>query len=185
MLNDTVAYLLGLLAIIIWQIIAFFTKQPIGKNILVSLFLIYLSGVLAITLFPLIYDVGVVEKMPINMIPFTTITALFKLMFFEHEFFTPFLQIVGNIILAIPYGVILPFLIKEKKWWKFLIFSPMLSISIELIQLILGLCTTTMYRTVDIDDVILNTLGTWIGIGIYCIFPQFIKEFFSKPKKIH
>lgn len=33
-----------------------------------------------------------------------------------------------------------------------------------------------MYRNVDIDDVILNALGAYIGYGIYKIIPKKIKE---------
>lgn len=183
MLQDTAVYLLGGIIIIGWQAIALLTRQPLGKNLLLSLFLAYLTGVAAVTCFPVIYDAGVVEKADVNLLPFATIASLIQSMFTGASYSTPLLQLVGNIVLAIPYGVCLGFLVKRKTWWKLLLFAPLLSVSVELIQLILGLSTATMYRAVDIDDVLLNTFGAWIGIGVFYLLPGCVKSFFSKPKK--
>lgn len=69
------------------------------------------------------------------------------------------ISLLGNIVLFIPYGFLLPSLYKIKgKYVVLLGFS--LSLFIELFQLFLP-------RWTDIDDIILNTFGTFIGYLLY------------------
>lgn len=67
-------------------------------------------------------------------------------------------DIIGNILLFIPFGIISPLTFPNlRKWWIILMVSFLLSLGIELIQyfLCLGIC--------EVDDVIHNTLGGWGG----------------------
>ena len=41
---------------------------------------------------------------------------------------------------------------------------------------IIGFAINNMYRNVDIDDVILNATGVFIGFGIYKILPKSFKK---------
>lgn len=69
------------------------------------------------------------------------------------------ISLLGNIVLFIPYGFLLPSLYEIKgKYVVLLGFS--LSLFIELSQLFLP-------RWTDIDDIILNTFGTFIGYQLY------------------
>lgn len=61
-------------------------------------------------------------------------------------------------------------------WWKLLIFALGFTVLIETSQLVIDLYLNNMYRNVDIDDIILNGLGAYIGYGIYKIIPKKIKE---------
>ena len=65
-----------------------------------------------------------------------------------------------NVALFIPLGAFLWSSLKQKLWWKALLFGCAVSISIEILQLLLkrGLC--------ELDDVFHNTLGCLIGYGI-------------------
>ena len=65
-----------------------------------------------------------------------------------------------NVALFIPLGAFIWFALKQKLWWKALLFGCAVSISIEILQLILkrGLC--------EFDDVLHNTLGCVIGYGL-------------------
>lgn len=40
----------------------------------------------------------------------------------------------------------------------------------------IGFAINNMYRNVDIDDVILNATGAFIGFGIYKILPKSFKQ---------
>lgn len=77
-------------------------------------------------------------------------------------------SLAGNFILFIPLGFFLRFFISHKKL-TLLLYGMALSMLIELIQLIfhLGVC--------DIDDVILNSAGTFAGIAL-CSFFHFNQQ---------
>lgn len=71
-------------------------------------------------------------------------------------------NIVGNIILFIPFGFFVAHLMKSKKLYPTLVVSMITSIVIEYTQLKIG-------RTFDIDDIILNIAGGFLGYLIYII----------------
>lgn len=72
-------------------------------------------------------------------------------------------QVIGNILMFIPLGFLLPLVFKSlssfKKNFQVIFFF---SLSIEFIQYFIG-------RSSDIDDLILNTLGGMVGYTIYFI----------------
>ena len=69
----------------------------------------------------------------------------------------------GNIILFVPIGFLLPAVTGWKKMWKTVVAGISFSLFIEIIQLI------TLRGCFDVDDVILNCLGTVMGFGLYCV----------------
>lgn len=71
-------------------------------------------------------------------------------------------NIIGNIILFIPFGFFVAHLMKSKKLYPTLVVSMITSIVIEYTQLKIG-------RTFDIDDIILNITGGFLGYLIYII----------------
>ncbi len=71
-------------------------------------------------------------------------------------------NIIGNILLFLPYGYFIGYYINNKKITTAAILTMIISITIEIVQLNIG-------RTFDIDDVILNTCGGTIGFIIYNI----------------
>ena len=72
------------------------------------------------------------------------------------------INIVGNIALFIPGGIVLPLLDRRlDRFRKAVAGGAAVSLCVELIQLLLPNSTT------DIDDLILNTLGTALGCGVY------------------
>jgi glycopeptide antibiotics resistance protein len=74
-------------------------------------------------------------------------------------------QILGNFVMLLPLGIYLPLIYKRlRKAYNFfvvLLVCFLISVGIELLQL------ATSYRSTDIDDVILNTLGGGAGFLIY------------------
>lgn len=71
-------------------------------------------------------------------------------------------NIVGNILLFLPYGYFIGYYINNKKIITSAILTMVISVTIEVVQLNIG-------RIFDIDDVILNTCGGVIGFLIYSI----------------
>ena len=86
-------------------------------------------------------------------------------------------QILGNLVMLLPLGIYLPLIYKRfRKAYHFfvvLLICFLISVAIELLQL------ATSYRSTDIDDVMLNTLGGGAGFLIY----QLIKAMVS-PKTV-
>jgi glycopeptide antibiotics resistance protein len=72
--------------------------------------------------------------------------------------------IILNIVLFAPIGVLLPFLVRASVLrLGFVAF--LLSVTIEVVQLV-GDMTISTGRVADVDDVIGNTIGALLGIGL-------------------
>lgn len=69
----------------------------------------------------------------------------------------------GNILLFIPFGFLLKILLKNASNKKIVLIGTLASSFIELTQLLFdrGVC--------DINDVILNVLGTYVGVVIFAL----------------
>lgn len=79
-------------------------------------------------------------------------------------------NILGNIIVFIPYGLYLQVLLKNKSFSKSLLIVSVTSILIEIIQFIFNL------GAADIDDIILNVCGGVIGIIGYKVLRKIFHE---------
>jgi glycopeptide antibiotics resistance protein len=72
----------------------------------------------------------------------------------------------------LPLGVLLPMLsARFRRVWPLLATTLVMSVGIELMQLAL-LVSKMAVRSVDVDDVILNTLGAAIGYAIWFVFSR-------------
>lgn len=71
-------------------------------------------------------------------------------------------NIIGNIIMFIPYGFFASYYLKNRRVSTIILLSLIVSFTIEFVQLYIG-------RVFDIDDVILNIFGSFIGYLIYII----------------
>ena len=71
-------------------------------------------------------------------------------------------NVVGNMVMFIPSGIILPVVYKKlNSFNKVVAAGAFISLCIEILQLPFA------SRATDIDDLILNTLGVAVGYGIY------------------
>lgn len=98
----------------------------------------------------------------INITPFAEIMR-YKI---TSEYFL--LNVIGNIALFIPFGYIISKYIKPKNILYILLIALCVSTTIEIVQLNIG-------RSLDIDDIILNTIGCTIGYILYLIFNNLYK----------
>lgn len=71
-------------------------------------------------------------------------------------------NILGNIILFIPFGFFVSRILKTRKIWPIVFVSIITSGVIEYTQLQIG-------RTFDIDDIILNLIGSLLGYLMYLV----------------
>lgn len=71
-------------------------------------------------------------------------------------------QIVGNFVMLLPLGIFLPLLYKRiSNFFAVFLVSLLASTTIELLQLV------TSFRSADVDDIFLNTMGACAGFLIY------------------
>ena len=86
-----------------------------------------------------------------------------------------FSNIFGNVIGFIPYGFILPVITNRMRSGFLIIFSGFsISLTVELIQLV------TKVGCFDVDDLILNTLGSAVGYGCFLICNHIRRKYYGK-----
>lgn len=105
-----------------------------------------------------------------NFIPFK---EMFRYRLFSSMFFK---NVIGNMIMFMPYGFFISYILKLDKKKIVFILSILVSLTIETTQLVIG-------RVFDVDDIILNVLGGLIGYFIYRLItkiqshlPSFLKN---------
>jgi glycopeptide antibiotics resistance protein len=130
---------------------------------------VYLIVVAAITVLPTRIS-GVVGPHldHVNIIPLRFTINCFRLSYWPHRGLLPFcfLQTFGNIALFLPFGILLPLTAPRLRSLKrVLLIALCVSLSIEATQFVLRIIGNP--RAVDIDDVLLNTLGALLGFLIY------------------
>jgi glycopeptide antibiotics resistance protein len=102
-----------------------------------------------------------------NLVPFKTITNFIK----YHEyvnFQTLMVNILGNVVAFVPFGVIMPIVFKKKEAYYYfhivVIWAFLLSLTIEVTQIVMSV------GAFDVDDLILNTFGAIIGYLVFLYF---------------
>ncbi len=95
----------------------------------------------------------------INLIPLKIFYETYIEVFKNNNFAYFLISFLGNIIMFIPIGFFIPLLINISNK-KVILIGFSISFLIEIIQLFLE-------RGTDIDDLILNTFGVFIGLLIY------------------
>jgi len=73
-----------------------------------------------------------------------------------------FKNVIGNIVLFIPYGLFASMYTKIEKPFHAICLVFFASVTVEVTQAMIG-------RIFDIDDIILNMIGGFIGFGIYSL----------------
>ncbi len=140
------------LAIILIIRIAYY-KNSNKKFHLQNEIMLILFGAYILILFQLV-TYGQNEYVGMNLVPFNEIL---RYDFGTHEFFR---QVIGNIILFIPFGYFVTYYVNIKKIGTMFLMSVGVSLIIETVQYFIG-------RSFDIDDIILNVTGGILGFMLY------------------
>lgn len=146
-------------------------KSKIVNGIFLFLFLVYLALLIKVILFK--YSIHMImnilkskDKMPLsfriihsNFVPTKTIIYYLS---GKQGFRTARQNILGNIIAFAPFGFLLPIVVRKAKKFKYTVaVAFLLSLIFEIIQL---LSATGEF---DIDDIILNVIGSICGYIVY------------------
>lgn len=122
------------------------------KELFTLAFIIYV-----LALFQVVTSQDVVSWSTDNFIPFKEI---FRYKIGSRLFIK---NVIGNIILFLPYGFFASYYLKTKKSSLIIFLTLIASVTIEVVQMSIG-------RVFDVDDILLNTLGGTLGVYIYILF---------------
>lgn len=144
-----------------------------------AIFIIYLLFLMKIVLFKYTGLVDVVKGIAtgnlngfrsINLIPLSSIIEFAKIIL-EGNFTRGFNNIIGNIFVFAPLGYFLPLLFNKCKRINTVILVGFI------ISFLFETCQYLLYLgSADIDDIILNLVGTVIGFAFYQIIIRLVKE---------
>ena len=154
-------------------------------------FVLYIVCAYAMTIFPL-PDVAQVAQMTgpkQNLVPFEFVrqfitynplvlddSSTWLMAIKAPSFIQPFF----NLLLTLPFGIYLRYLFK-RNFSQTLVWSFMLTLSFELLQrsALFGLYPRP-YRLFDVDDLMINTLGSMLGFGIACLLVKVLPDLDAK-----
>lgn len=144
------------------------------RGIAVILFVCYLAGLLALTAVPSNFWAHIWYVLRYR----TWSGIIFHLFTFEHNLIPDFwknfgMENLGNLLLYVPFGFFVPLVWKRLRGWRVPALGFALCLCIETIQLFVG-------RSLDANDLILNTAGAVVGYGLFLLvraaFPNFVKR---------
>jgi glycopeptide antibiotics resistance protein len=158
--------MIGILGMIL--ILAGIKTRSLSYVTCAAVFGIYLLFLIHRTFFPLHISGNFADMMKaapfmvgVNLIPFkfSNVSDLYNIV----------RELALNLVLLIPFGFGIRFLVsfrtKDVLWLALTV-----GCSIEAIQLVISLIIGYPYRVIDINDVIMNTLGFLTGYGLFRLF---------------
>ena len=130
-----------------------------------SVFWVYLLAAVQAVFFPFVIntDRGAVFTPSVNLIPFYFGSCFTNM---------PGLCARGlleNILLTMPFGFGLNFLVRVKPR-NFIWIAIAVGVGFELAQLVISYVFKSSFRSVDINDAILNATGVLLGYGVFRVF---------------
>ncbi len=83
------------------------------------------------------------------------------------------LLVIGNLIAFLPLGVLAPVLSRRLRSFRRVIAAGLVvSLAIESSQLALSALYGFAWKSFDVDDLLLNTVGAGVGYAIFVLFPR-------------
>jgi glycopeptide antibiotics resistance protein len=160
-------------------------KKSLIQYIILISFCYYLVKLVSVTFFP--FDISFTEEArksllgtqahP-NFVPFRSIID-------SIDNRTSWVQNGGNLLLLLPFGFYLPLLKRKVLSFKTVVLSGgLFSLTIEILQGCMNYLVGYNYRIVDIDDIILNTIGCLVGYTVFRILFLFINNLLNVKKQV-
>lgn len=153
------------------MIVSLIKRWSFSKTLASLIFALYAAIVILIVLLPFPIKLMPGEpclNIPVNLIPFANIADAWRTHIgTEHQLYF-FRLVIGNIVLFVPFGFLAPFVWKKIRETRIaIILFLAVPICLELVQYVNGIRIGSLYRSVDVDDVILNFLGAMLGYLTY------------------
>ncbi len=144
---------------IVWRLVTWRRGRSgvVARELVIATLFVWSLVIVRLTFFPLIiifYDWHGAS----NLAPFASILQLLT----DTPASVAFDNIVGNVVLFAPLGVLLPLLFRRLQQWRQIFWrAAAISALIEAMQFV------TRARSVDVDDILLNTAGAMVGFAAY------------------
>ena len=144
-----VIFLVVLITIRVGYLKINYEKLVFYREFINLMFVIYI-----LLLYQLLTTTELNKMSGLNIVPFTEI--------FRYEIGSPsfIYNVIGNILIFIPFGYFVSMYMKATKFSHILAVSLITSLTVELVQLHIG-------RSFDIDDIILNVSGSILGFLLF------------------
>ncbi|MGL4451347.1 MAG: VanZ family protein [Sarcina sp.] len=171
-INNYLYYLsiLVFLVYIITNIVLVMKGKKLNKSreFVKFMFLVYFFGVLSYTMRVMFYSSEFKERINLGAINYIPLVETIKM--FQGSKGTALYQVIGNLIMFVPLGMFVAVLYKKSNSiLKVAGISLICTLIIEVSQFFGG-------RGIDIDDVIINTLGGILGYLIYKVLEKPVKK---------
>lgn len=144
-------------------------KPDLGRSILIWALFLFLLFLLNKTFSPFTF-IPKWDGFNANLVPIRGILSMIEnASKFDDEVTQRivFINIVGNILIFSPFGLLFPVLEKRlRKWWLVVLLGLGMSLTIEFTQTLLAA------RVFDVDDLLLNSFGVWLGYALFWISYQ-------------
>ena len=139
---------------------------------------VYAVALVAVTLFPFptqghyIADMRALGYGPlVNVVPLRTIREALA-----SGSSTAALQVVGNALMLAPLAILLPILRSGlARWRRIILICLAVSCAIELVQLSVSFAMGIDYKSFDVDDILLNTVGSIVGFGVFLMGRRIVR----------
>ena len=175
------------LALPVWIIVRVIVLKRRGgkpnwlREIVLCLFVLWCAGTASQTIIPKFefgvtgFGIAASRIHQANLIPFRVIANTYREAFVHgvRSYFT--INFLGNIMMFMPFGFFVP-LLWNRSNRTVILFGCLASVFIEICQLFL-------YRSTDIDDVILNTSGVILGLLAFHLLRRISKDRILKLRK--
>jgi glycopeptide antibiotics resistance protein len=149
------------------------------RELTLAVLFLFLWFLIKRTLEPFILVLDRTPEAP-NLVPLRGLVLMLqRAIDIDHNFtwFIVAINILGNILIFIPIGVLISVLTPNRhKGWLALTIGLAISLTIEIVQL------SFVIRVFDVDDLILNSTGAWLGFLIFLILNNVktLKAFFGQ-----
>ncbi|MGN8842486.1 VanZ family protein [Niallia sp. HCP3S3_B10] len=163
----------------------------LGRTTIDAVLVIYLLCLLNVTIFPIPFQksfindylgtLGSNAHFTYNLIPFATIWNSLHNAITYNTYLLELKNIGGNLILLTPLGLYIHFIKRKLSFSNIMFIGFLVSIFIEILQLTISLSIGFSYRSFDVDDLLLNTLGFIYGYKSFLL----IRNEFLKERTIH
>jgi glycopeptide antibiotics resistance protein len=157
---------------ILWRIKLLHRKSAMGESSSIAreaallALLLYALALASLTILPLRLDES--QEFALNLVPTRSIQRCIAQTMGEPDDLVTYCtaDLVGNILLFIPFGLLVPFVYTGlKSLWRVLAAAAGISAGIEMIQLVGTLMGAA--RSTDVDDVLLNVFGAGAGYLVF------------------
>ena len=171
---NAIAWLVGL-AILVVLLIAL-RRRGMFYLFFFSIFWVYLLVLVSVTVFPIPLGMdggfrsGTIWSQIVSMFKFSGLNLI--PLYFGNCWDLPRACATGiyeNILMTVPFGFGINFIARLRKR-DFIWLALAVGLVIEATQFALDVILGGVYRSVDVNDVLFNGLGMWIGVGLFLGF---------------